>query len=359
MKLVSDRPGSLGAEQPVVICPVRNEMALLPAFLAHHRAIGVEQFIFIDNGSSDGTAGYLRAQSDCVVYWTDASFRAANFGMDWINRIIRDLNYQGWLLYADVDEHLVYCGMDSLKLGDYCRKLERAGYDTVFCAMIDMYPEGAFLTLTIDPKRSLISQMPWFDTDYVFRAWPKRPWDRYRNFALQVLGGPRCRLLSNLERERRRGAMYYTLANQVDRFVDAVPISWLPALAKIWPKEPPAQQKKPLNLVGPGFAYGNSHSASNSRLANETVAFLHFKFCHELQQRVKMVLEEANHYRRGLNYLQIQNALRKWGDRSLIYEGSRRFESADDFERAGIIGTRAAALWGARPPHEVRAMSDR
>ena len=73
--------------------------------------------------------------------------------------------------------------------------------------MIDTYPQGGFLDLKIGQNDDLAEKLAWFDADYAFRAWPKRPWDPDTEaFRLQVLGGPRCRLLSSLSKERRHGA---------------------------------------------------------------------------------------------------------------------------------------------------------
>ncbi|HEX7761340.1 MAG TPA: glycosyltransferase family 2 protein [Caulobacteraceae bacterium] len=342
---------SLTGPEPRVITPVRDELALLPHFLRHHRQLGLAHFIMIDNGSVDGTTQYLLEQPDCAVFYTEESFRDAAFGMDWVNRILADERYEGWLIYLDADEHLAYRAMESTPIAAFLAHLGEEGADTVFGAMIDMYPDGDFLGLRVTGDGPLHASMPWFDADYVFRPWPRRPWDPpTTEFRLQVLGGPRCRLLSRLKIERRRGFVHYTIANQVDRFVDAAPLAWMPVIARVWPVEMPAQHKKPINYVRPGFRYTNSHSCTNAALAGETVALLHFKFCHELQQRVRMAATEGNHYRRGLSYHQLDAGLRRWGDRPLTYPGSRRYGSSADLERLGLIGSAVAALWqgGAR-----------
>lgn len=360
MKQLDTALRALQEDQPALICPVRNEMALLPDFLAHHRALGVTQFIFIDNNSNDGTTPYLIAQSDCLVFWTDESYRASHYARDWINALITLIPIRGWLLYLDVDEHLVFAGMEQTPLIGLCNRLEAEGADTAFAAMIDMYPDGDFLNFRLDPARPLVVQMPWFDTDYVLRRWPQRPWDRsHGGFQLQVLGGPRCRLLSSLTRERRRGGLFYTVSNQVDRFIDAVPHRLLPALARLWPKEMAAQQKTPLNFVRPGFRYGNSHSTNNRRPSSELLALLHFKFCQELQQRFNMVAIEANHYRRGLHYLQMQQAIRRWPGKTLRYEGSCRYSSSANLLEARLLGPGPSVVWSGKAADFVTGYGDR
>jgi hypothetical protein len=346
-----------------VICPVRDEMGLLPHFLDHHRRLGIRQFILIDNASSDGTTEYALSQPDCIVYYTDESYYESAYARKWINRILVDNDYAGWLIYLDADEHLVYRGAENCPIQGFLHRLEGEGADCAFAVMLDMYPDADFASVKIEPHDNLHAKLPWFDGDYVMRPWPRRPWDpKPDGFRLQVLGGPRCRLLSDLERERRRGGLQYTIDKQVDRFVDNVPLPLMRSLARIWPREMPEQEKKPVNFVRPGFAYANSHASSNCREAGELVALLHFKFCHELQQRLACAAAEGNHHRRGLAHHQLDFALQRWGRRSLKYAGSRRYGSPSDLEALGLIGPRPAALWkaGAREfvTREVAAGAD-
>jgi len=343
---IDQRETAPGADGVCVICPVHNEMLLLPHFLAHHRRLGVTSFVMIDNNSSDGTREYLLTQQDCIVYHTDERYQDALWGVDWINRIVAQTDYRGWLIYVDADEHLAYRDMEATPIQGFLRRLSEDGADTVFGVMVDMYPDGDFLQVGLEPDSDLHDVLCWFDSDYVLRPWPRRPWDPATSaYRLQVLGGPRCRLMSNLQAERRRGAAHYTAMNQVDRFVDLIPSELMPTFARLWPRQVPAQQKKPINLVGPGFRYANGHSSTNRKIAGETVALLHFKLCHELRRSVRRAETLNGHYRRGLEQYQLSHAVRRWGDRPLTYAGSRRFRSSRDLESLGLIGDRPAALW--------------
>ena len=343
---IDARPLAADGQVTSVICPVRDEIGLLPHFLDHHRRLGVRQFILIDNASTDGTTEYALSQPDCIVYFTDESYYASAYARTWINRILADNDYAGWLIYLDADEHLVYRGAEDIPVQGFLHRLEAEDADCALAVMVDMYPDGDFASVKIGLHDNLHAKLPWFDSDYVLRPWPTRPWDPpTEGFRLQVLGGPRCRLLSDLDHERRRGALRYTMARQIDRVVDAVPLQMIPALARLWPRETPWQQKQPVNFVRPGFAYADSHTSSNTRAAGELTALLHFKFCHELQQRLRCAATEGNHHRRGLAHRQLDVALQRWGGRPLTYAGSRRYRGSQDLEAVGLIGARPAALW--------------
>jgi hypothetical protein len=327
-----------------VVCPVRNETRFLPPFLRHYRRMGVTKFVFIDNNSNDGTTDYLLAQPDCLVFHTSDSYRESNFATLWINEVISKLDVRGWMISVDVDEHLVYPNIEDINILEYCEGLAQAGFDCVNAAMIDMYPSGSFLDLSFGPEEELSDVMGWFDTDYLFREWPSRPWDKRDFFLLQVLGGPRCRLLSSLEIEQRHGGLFQTICSQLDRIVNWVPLSFIPLLAAIAPRQMPAQQKQPINLVKPGFRYVHSHRATNVSAGPDMTALLHYKFCGELKRRFEMK-SEGNHFRRGLEYLQLENAVAAWTKPSLRYDGSRQFRSSADLAAVGLIGHSAGVIW--------------
>ena len=66
----------LDMEQKVVVfCVIGNERHLLPYFLNHYRALGVQLFCFVvDKESSDGTTEYLITEKDCLVITSNLNF---------------------------------------------------------------------------------------------------------------------------------------------------------------------------------------------------------------------------------------------------------------------------------------------
>ena len=60
--MVSDKTGQIAPDDILAMATVRNEVVRLPFFLDHYRKLGVGHFLFVDNGSDDGTRAYLEGQ---------------------------------------------------------------------------------------------------------------------------------------------------------------------------------------------------------------------------------------------------------------------------------------------------------
>ena len=153
-----DRLAQAQAAPVAVISVLRNEMFILPHFLAHYRRLGVTAFLIADNGSDDGSAEYLAAQPDVVLFSAAAPFRAAMQGTEWKIALMAQLRPGGWSLVADPDELLVGCGLtgpghprgwqggDSLPA--FLARPEWAGCDAFRLRMLDMYPAGPLAAAT-------------------------------------------------------------------------------------------------------------------------------------------------------------------------------------------------------------------
>ena len=120
---------------------VRDEMANLPGFLEHHRHLGIDRFVIVDNLSTDGTNDYLRAQPDVLLYQTADSFPAAGAGMRWINWLIERHGGGRWCLFVDADENFIFPGCETTPIGDFAAWLDSQGMEGVSAFMLDVYPE--------------------------------------------------------------------------------------------------------------------------------------------------------------------------------------------------------------------------
>ncbi|AXI48012.1 hypothetical protein C1J03_19615 [Sulfitobacter sp. SK012] len=129
------------ASVAVVAC-VRNEMFMLPHFLAHYRSLGVKSFLIADNCSDDGTLEYLAEQPDVALFTVDTEYSRSYYGVAWQQALISNFRVGKWSLMADADELLVWQHPQRQSLPDLLAEDDFADADAVRIFMLDMYPRG-------------------------------------------------------------------------------------------------------------------------------------------------------------------------------------------------------------------------
>ena len=167
---------------------VRNEATRLPYFLDHHRRLGVDHFLFVDNGSTDGTVELLLDQPDVSLWTTPASYKASRFGVDWLAWLQWRYAHGRWALTLDADELLVYPDCDLRPLPDLTRWLDQRRYRSFGAVMLDMYPRGHLSDVTCAAGEDPTEVLNWFDP----WGYTWEPQAKYRNISIR--GGPRKRV---------------------------------------------------------------------------------------------------------------------------------------------------------------------
>lgn len=184
---VLDRTARIGRRDILLVACLRNEAFRMPAFVDHYRRLGVDHFLLVDNGSTDGFADWAAGEPDVSVWRTEASYRAAAFGMLWCNDLLRRHGCGRWCVTVDPDEFLVYPFMETRSLRALVRFLEEEERPCMHALLIDAYPEGpvsqAVLTAGADP----FAVCPFFDGEGYVQSpgWGGGLW---------VRGGPRLRV---------------------------------------------------------------------------------------------------------------------------------------------------------------------
>jgi hypothetical protein len=130
-------PVSLGANDVAVICMMRNAEYYLNELLHHHRALGARHFVFIDNGSEDGSVALLSEQGDVTVL--ENRLPVATYENLIRQQAARLCVRGGWLLFIDTDELAEFPGRRGSSLSDYANYCNRHGYDVVVAQMLDLY----------------------------------------------------------------------------------------------------------------------------------------------------------------------------------------------------------------------------
>ena len=329
----------------IVFAVVRNEMLRLRAFLKHYRAMGIRLFVIVDNGSEDGTFEYLQKQGDVLVVRTLESFAASNFGLHWLNELHRKLAGNRWILFADADELLVYRDWPIKTVAELCAEAAAQGGNAIFAPMLDMYPNGPLESAEMTEEGDLFAVSPCFDRDICFRLRPVKPWEKPFK-SIEIIGGPRVRMISNFKKEVNTGWPSYFIRGQIDRLLPITPDILLPWLVRIWPKQPPALAKMPLAMSGVGSTYSTNHGGDGWRFHTENAVVCHFKFLSDFPERVRAEASRGEHYRRGAEYIAYAHALQKHGQIDLRYEGTEIFEGVEQLQRLGFFRDIHALLMG-------------
>ena len=191
---VADRTRAIARGDILCFATLRNEIARLPHWLAHHRALGVRHFLIVDNDSTDGSAALLGDQPDVSLWRTPDSYKASRFGMDWLGVLHRRFGHGHWCLTLDADELLIYPDWDRRPLPELTRWLDSRGHPALGVMMLDLYPKGPLGQTP--PAADPLEHLCWFD-DHPY--WVQRQ-PKLENLWLQ--GGVRARRFFASEPER-------------------------------------------------------------------------------------------------------------------------------------------------------------
>ncbi len=183
---------SIPHNEVIFVGVVKNDLSKIKMQVAHHSSIGVQNFVYIDNMSSDGTREWLCAQN-VDLYQVDEPFSSL-MKVAWIRQITDLYGYNRWYLVLDSDELLVYPGMEYSKIDNLIHFAENENMNFVQSFLIDVYSKGKIFIDSTENKNinigidNLKEQNIYFDTDsYYFRPSYK---------GLRIIGGPRTRVFS-------------------------------------------------------------------------------------------------------------------------------------------------------------------
>ncbi len=268
---IRNRSARCGKNDIFLFATVHNENGRLPYFLNYYRNIGVQHFFIIDNNSDDGSREFLLQQPDVSIWHTTESYKRANFGMDWINNLLRKYARGHWSVVVDVDEFLIYPYCDTRPLAALTDWLDASGVQSFGAMLLDMYPNGP-----LHEQRYFKGQNP-FEVLTHFDAgnYSQRLNEKYGNLWIQ--GGPRQRVFFQSN-----------------------------------PGQAPALNKIPLIKWKRGNVFVSSTHTLLPRGLNKTYEdwggekisglLLHAKFLPDIQQKAVRELRRKQHYAGGREY---------------------------------------------------------
>lgn len=291
LELISptERISNLLNSQIRVVSVVRNEIILLPHFLAHYRKIGITTFVFVDNDSTDGTREYLLNQNDVVLYATETEYKHACYGVAWQQAVLGNHCLGKWVVLADADEFLIYPDCENRPLAQFISEIENEGADAVLTFMIDMYPKGNLNNADFR-KVNPFQAASWCDGD------PLIKW--------------------------RLGSGQY---NNTTNYLSSL----RHRLAKPSPPNAFTSQKIALVRYQPWLRFSAGlHNAANIKMAKSFTAFAHFKYHANFQDKVSEEVSRGQHYNNAEDYKRYKELFADegnnfWNNHSRNYSDSK------------------------------------
>lgn len=271
LRSLQDNTDRISPSDILLVSTMRNEQIRLPYFLDYYRKLGVDHFLFVDNGSEDGTADYLKGMRDVSLWQTNASYKKSHFGVDWMNYLKRKYAHGHWVLVVDPDEFFVYPFCDTRPIRALTDWLENSAIRSFSAMLIDVYPKGQINETPYQAGQNPLEIANWFDSgNYTISRNPM-----YGNLWIQ--GGPRARVF---------------FAKQ--------------------PEQAPALNKIPLVKWDRRYAYVSSTHSILPRGLNQVYetnggekasgALLHTKFLDTLGAKAQEELARGQHYAGSREY---------------------------------------------------------
>ena len=269
LKCLIKSEGLENSKRPLFCC-LRNEMHRMPKFIEYYRNMGVDHFLFIDNGSIDGFVEYMKEQNDCSVWYTTDSYKNSNFGMWWCNYLLKKYGSGKWCITVDPDEFLVYPMIESRTLVELTDHLDYIGQKSLFTVMIDAYSDKRVDETILTNEDDPMEVCPYFDRF----NYTQQIGGEFNSCWVQ--GGVRMRKFFNQD-----------------------------------PAKAPAQNKIPLVKWDRSYNYLSSMHHTNIEAINCTVngddrflsgVLFHYKYVGTLKEKVEEEMQRKEHYESGSEY---------------------------------------------------------
>ncbi len=283
-------------DEVVIYCCARDESLRLPYFIEYHRGIGVNKFIFVDNGSTDGSLEFLKQQSDCCVFTTDDSYNESGCGIDWINHLVPQFSLGKWVLVLDVDE-LFALPSGLSHISQLIEQLEDEGASAYRTLMLDMYSDKAVADTLYAAGDDFLTSCAYFDDGRSYQVASEGVYH-----GLFIKGGPRQRFFAEKN-------------------------------------ESPFIGKIPLIKWGlQTFLKSSTHFVCGAKASSGSGVIFHFKFFFDCIKKVEIEVERKEHWNDAIEYQRYLRVFERNKNLTLYSpELSHKFSSMAQLEELGFI----------------------
>lgn len=181
-------------ELPTLIVVVKDELDRIKLFLEHYRRLGIQQFVIIDNDSTDGTREYAADQPGVRVFLVKEPFKTVK-KVAWIEKALALTGYNRWYIVVDSDELIDYVGNENHSIQELIRAESKGGILCLQGYLVDMYSRNSVF----------FDDCTYRDISKVLSLFDK---DSYYLKDKKIYGGPRYRVFG-VENQLSKQAVFY------------------------------------------------------------------------------------------------------------------------------------------------------
>ena len=328
--------GKFDAGKRTLFSTFRDEMFFCQAFFDHYRHLGVEQFLIIDDHSTDGTSAFLESQPDCVVLRSSLAYgdrinieyrsgRKRNIRADIYFKMAVPNHFfdEQYVLYVDADEFLFLPPKwDNLKTLFAMLKSKRIS--NVLASIVEFYPETVNdLVNPVHPQtfNDLLAAYPYF------RAEP-----------LQRLGGKKGYKVINRTKTNQLFEKYNIrpIAPKLS-FFQRIQLVIQVEKPNYYRKTP--QYKTPIIFASKDSYLVGTHRANKPCSDQVMLTIAHFVFTQQLADKIDRARKWRSYSNRSEKYDQMYELMDKMRaeNASFIDEKTERFSSSRQFLECGLM----------------------
>ena len=287
------KTGPCDKNNPIVTLCVKDDIKRLRMLVDYYRALGVQKFAILDNGSSDGTFEWMLDQPDIDLFQCDKQYQT-NVKEGWINRLVSYYGFNKWYIVTDSDEIVVYDHMESESLSDLTARLDNLGIKRVKALTLDTYRDSPFFKESADIRKDY----RWIDSD----SYIETTINAGSYIVKRFLGGPRYRLMNSKRMPLDKHPLVY------------------------WEK---------------GTVSDDAHFQFPHGIINEApcaMGILHYKFLDgDLEEYKKRASKKSKFADHGKFYRQYLTFFNEQEQRSFMYDGSIEFVSSETLKKIPFI----------------------
>jgi glycosyltransferase involved in cell wall biosynthesis len=287
-------------DELVVLVLLRNGRPYIKPFMEHYFSLGAKHIVFLDNGSTDGTAEALAGYDNVTVLRSTLPYKRYNVAMK--RYLIERFGRGRWTLSVDMDELFDYPYSDVVDLKALLGYLNDNSYTAVVSYMLDMFPERLL------PEEDLPVGGEPFKEMYRFYDISDVRARSYRDI------GDIGNVLANEETKILWGGVQRRLFG-VGPLLTKHPLVFLD------------DRLRPMDL--------SDHWVGNAHIADFTGVLLHYKFVNGIYGQVRREIDERRDLSLNGKYDRYLEVLEKNPNLLIKDDASRELKSVND-----LVGTR-------------------